>query len=155
VIDSDAIESDDAAGAAVGAAALGSAPVAAREVDPELPAHWLTLLAMLDRHDSRFGAHAVLSTVRRELRLIARHRQIARGALRTESLAVEALDGVRGLPCQRHRQRTGPGRLDEPGAASGGPGGRPDAAALTRMRQAQSNVLRMDLKRLGATLAAA
>jgi len=47
-------------------------------------------MLLLDRYDSMCGAHAVLSTVRRELRLIARHRQIARGELRTELLRASA-----------------------------------------------------------------
>jgi transcriptional regulator with XRE-family HTH domain len=127
-----------AAGAALGAAALGPAPVAAREVDPELPAHWLALLAVLDRHDSMFGAHAVLGTVRRELRLIAGHRQIARGELRVELLAVEArwtefaafLANDTGDARSRDAWTSRALRL-------AGPAGDADVAALTRMRQAQ------------------
>ncbi len=127
-----------AAGAALGAAGLGPAPVAASEVDPELPAHWLALLAVLDRHDSMFGAHAVLSTVRRELRLIARHRQISRGELRTRLLAVEArwtefaafLANDTGDARARDAWTSRALRLATQA-------GDPDVDALTRMRQAQ------------------
>jgi transcriptional regulator with XRE-family HTH domain len=79
-----------AAGAALGAAALGPVPAAAREVDPELPAHWSNLLRLLGRHDDLFGPRDVLDTVRRELRLIAEHRAAARGELRIELMRVEA-----------------------------------------------------------------
>jgi len=79
-----------AAGAALGAAALGAAPAAAREVDPELSAHWSALLRLLGRHDELFGPRDVLDTVQRELRLIAEHRQVARGELRTALMRVES-----------------------------------------------------------------
>jgi len=82
---------DAAAGVALGANALGpGAPAAAREVDPELPAHWTSLLRLLGRHDELFGPREVLDTVQRELRLIAEHRQIARGELRTALMRVES-----------------------------------------------------------------
>jgi transcriptional regulator with XRE-family HTH domain len=80
-------------GAGVGAA-LGlnatTAPAAAREIDPELVSHWMKLLRVLGRHDAMFGSHEVLATVRRELGLIADHRQSARGGLRTQLLHVES-----------------------------------------------------------------
>lgn len=137
-----------AAGAALGAAALGPAPAAAREVDPELPAHWLALLTVLDRHDSMFGAHAVLETVRRELRLIARHRQIARGELRTKLLAVEA-------PWTEFAaflaNDTGDARARDAWTSRAlrlaGQAGDPDVAALTGMRQAQWAVQEGDGRR--------
>jgi hypothetical protein len=127
-----------AAGAALGTATLGPGPVAAREVDPELPTHWLALLAVLDRHDSMFGAHAVLSTVRCELRLIARHRQIAGGELGMELLAVEArwtefaafLANDTGDAPARDAWTSRALRLASQA-------GDPDVVALTRMRQAQ------------------
>jgi transcriptional regulator with XRE-family HTH domain len=82
-------------GAGAAAAALGglgaiAAPSAARAIDPELPAHWTTLLAVLGHHDDANGPHAVLDTVRRELRVIAEHRAVARGELRTALMRVEA-----------------------------------------------------------------
>ena len=79
---------------AAGAAALGlstaTVPVAAREVDPELPSHWGRLLRLLGRHDEVAGPHDVLDTVRGELRIIAEHRKVARGELRTKIMRVEA-----------------------------------------------------------------
>jgi transcriptional regulator with XRE-family HTH domain len=79
-----------AAGAALGAAALGSAPAAARAVDPELPEHWSNLLRLLGRLDMLCGPQDVLAAVRRELRLIAEHRAVARGELRLALMRVEA-----------------------------------------------------------------
>jgi len=79
-----------AAGAALGAAALGSAPAAAREVDPGLPEHWSNLLGLLGRLDMLRGPQDVLAAVRRELRLIAEHRAVARGDLRVALMRVEA-----------------------------------------------------------------
>ena len=136
-----------AAGAALGAAGL-AAPAAARDVDPELPGHWLALLAVLDRHDAMFGAHAVLGTVRRELRLIARHRQVAHGELRTELLAIEArwtefaafLANDTGDALARNAWTDRALRLADQA-------GNPDVAALTRMRQAQWAVQEGDGRR--------
>ncbi|MGI9099247.1 MAG: helix-turn-helix domain-containing protein [Solirubrobacteraceae bacterium] len=76
-------------GAAVGLGAT-TAPVAARDIDPELVSHWLKLLRVLGRHDAMFGPHEVFDTVRHEVGLIAAHRQIARGDLRTQLLGVES-----------------------------------------------------------------
>jgi hypothetical protein len=82
---------DAAAGVALGTTALGSgAPAAAREVDPELPAHWTHLLDVLSRHDDAFGAHDVLAVVRHQLTRIAAARQVARGPLRTDLVRVES-----------------------------------------------------------------
>jgi transcriptional regulator with XRE-family HTH domain len=78
------------ASAALGAAALGPAPAAAGEVDPELPAHLLALLALLGRHDARYGPHEVLGVIRHELRMIAAQRAAARGELRARLMRVEA-----------------------------------------------------------------
>jgi transcriptional regulator with XRE-family HTH domain len=79
------------AGAAV---ALGlsamAAPVAARDVDPELPAHWDGLLSVLGHHDDANGPVTVLDAVRHELRVIAMHRAAARGDLRRAVIRVEA-----------------------------------------------------------------
>jgi hypothetical protein len=73
------------------AAALGlsAGPAAAREVDPELVEHWTQLLRVLYRHDAMFGAHDVLESVRREVGVIAKHRQVAKGKLRIRLLGVE------------------------------------------------------------------
>jgi transcriptional regulator with XRE-family HTH domain len=79
---------------AAGATALGlstvAAPAAAREIDPELPEHYATLLRLIGRHDEAHGPRDVLDTVRRELRIIAEHRAAARGELRTALMRVEA-----------------------------------------------------------------
>jgi transcriptional regulator with XRE-family HTH domain len=77
------------AGAALGLSAT-TAPAAAHQVDPELVDHWMKLLLVLDRHDAMFGPHDVLGTVRHQLGMIAEHRQIARGDLRSQLLRVEA-----------------------------------------------------------------
>jgi transcriptional regulator with XRE-family HTH domain len=79
---------------AAGTAALGlstaAAPAAAREIDPGLPDHWDALLDLLGCHDAAFGPHRVLEAVRNELRVIAEHRQVARGELRTQLMRAEA-----------------------------------------------------------------
>jgi hypothetical protein len=80
-------------GAGVGAAfgfSATTAPASAREIDPELVTHWTKLRKVLARHDAMFGPHDVLDAVRHELGLIAGHRKIARGDLRTDLLRVEA-----------------------------------------------------------------
>jgi hypothetical protein len=85
-----------------------------------------------------FGAHAVLSTVHRELRQITRHRQVARGELRTELLTIEArwaeFAAFLANDIGETRARdTWTGRaLRLANAASA-----PDVAALARMRRAQ------------------
>jgi transcriptional regulator with XRE-family HTH domain len=78
---------------AAGAAALGlstAVPVAAREVDPELPAHWTRLLTLLGRHAEMFGPRGVLDIIEREVQVITAHRAAARSELRTELMRVEA-----------------------------------------------------------------
>ena len=78
------------AAAAIGlSTATTPAPAAARDVDPELPAHLADLLHLLGRHDEMFGHRDVSSVVRRELRRIAEHREAARGELRTALIRVE------------------------------------------------------------------
>jgi hypothetical protein len=80
-------------GAGVGAAFglnATTAPAAAREVDPELASHWMTLLRVLGRHDAMVGARDVLDTAGHELGLITRHRQVARGDLHIQLIGVEA-----------------------------------------------------------------
>jgi transcriptional regulator with XRE-family HTH domain len=77
------------AGAALGLSAT-TAPAAARDIDPELVAHWMKLLIVLDHHDGMFGPHDVLATVRHQIGLIAEHRRVAHGELHTQLLRVEA-----------------------------------------------------------------
>jgi hypothetical protein len=76
-------------GVAVGLNAT-TAPAAAREIDPELVSHWMSLLRLLGQHDAMFGPHDVLGSVRNELGLIAEHRSVARGELRMQLLRVES-----------------------------------------------------------------
>jgi transcriptional regulator with XRE-family HTH domain len=138
------------AGAAIalGGLTVGSTPAAAREIDPELPAHWTRLLAVLDQHDAMYGPRDVLATVRHELRLIAEHRRVARGALRTELLRVEArwtefaafLSNDTGD--SRHRDAWTERALQLGVAAED-----PDIVALARMRQGQWAVQRLDARR--------
>jgi transcriptional regulator with XRE-family HTH domain len=70
------------ASAALGVAGVAAAPVAARDVDPELPEHWGGgLLRLLGRYDETHGPRDVLDTVRRELRVIAERADARGGAL--------------------------------------------------------------------------
>jgi transcriptional regulator with XRE-family HTH domain len=78
------------AGAALGAAGVVAVPAAAREIDPELPAHYAQLLSLLGRHDAAFGPHEVLAVVQRELSIIIANREVARGELRVKLLRIEA-----------------------------------------------------------------
>jgi hypothetical protein len=66
------------------------APTVGSAIDPALAAHLTSLLAILGAHDAAYGPREVLGTVRRELQLIAEHRQVARGDLRTDLMRVEA-----------------------------------------------------------------
>lgn len=76
-------------GAALGLNAT-TAPTVAREIDPELVSHWISLLGLLSHHDAMFGSSSVRDAVRHELGLIAEHRRVARGELLTHLLRVEA-----------------------------------------------------------------
>jgi len=76
-------------GATLGLGAT-TAPATAGQIDPEFVEHWMGLMQLLDRHGGVFGSHQVLAAVRQELRLIAQHRQTARGQLRTQLLRVES-----------------------------------------------------------------
>jgi transcriptional regulator with XRE-family HTH domain len=78
------------AAATLGAAGIVPTPAAAREVDPELAAHWTCLLDVLSRHDDAFGPHDVLAVIRHQLDLIAAHRRVAHGDLRAQLLRVES-----------------------------------------------------------------
>jgi hypothetical protein len=76
-------------GAALGLNAT-TAPTAARELDPELVSHWLRLLHVLTRHSAMHGPGELLGPVRHQIGMIAEHRELARGRLRTELLRVES-----------------------------------------------------------------
>ena len=77
------------AGAALGLSAT-TAPAAARDVDPERALRWMELMGLLYRHDAMFGPHDVVGPVRHELGVIAEHRHLARGDLRTDLMRVES-----------------------------------------------------------------
>jgi hypothetical protein len=93
--DVDPINRRSLIGAGLGAAfglsyPLNDARATATGIDPELVSHWMKLMSVLARHDAMFGPRDVLDTVRRELDLIAEHRRVARGELRTQLLRVES-----------------------------------------------------------------
>jgi hypothetical protein len=69
---------------------VAAAPAAARDIDPELPAHWAEMLRLLGRHVEMFGPRAVIGIVRREARILAAYREVARGELRTGLMRVES-----------------------------------------------------------------
>lgn len=82
---------DTAAAAAVsGMAGVAAAPAAAHDIDPELPAHWAEMLRLLGRHVEMFGPRGVIDIVRREARILAAYRDVARGELRTALMRVES-----------------------------------------------------------------
>jgi hypothetical protein len=136
-----------AAAVALGGLTVGCTPAAARDVDPELAAHWTRLLAVLDEHDAMYGPCEVLAAVRHELRLIAEHRRAARGALRIELLRVEArwtefaafLSNDTGD--SRHRDA-----WTERALQLGVAAGDQDIVALARMRQGQWAIQRLDAR---------
>ena len=127
-----------AAGAALGAAALGPAPVADGEIDPDLPAHWTALLGVLGQQDALYGSHAVLDVVRRELRLIAEHRGAARGELHTQLMHVEARWTVyAGWLCEDTGNRRERVALLQRALRLAREADHPDLTAWVRARQAQ------------------
>lgn len=127
-----------AAGAALGVAALGAAPAAAREVDPELPAHWEHLFVLLDRHDAVYGPREVMDAVRRELRLIAEHRAAARGELRVALMRVEARWALYAAwLCEDTGDRRGRDALLERALRLAREADHPDLIAWASARQAQ------------------
>jgi hypothetical protein len=65
-------------------------PRASAAIDSELVSHWMKLMSVLTRHDAMFGPRDVLDTVRHELGVIAEHRRVARGELRTQLFRVES-----------------------------------------------------------------
>jgi transcriptional regulator with XRE-family HTH domain len=124
------------------AAALGPgtavAPAAARAIDPALPGHLKSLLAILGAHDATYGPREVLDTVRRELRVIAGHRQAARGDLRTELMRVEARWTIYAAwLCKDTGDRRGRAALLERALQLAREADHPDLMAWARARQAQ------------------
>jgi transcriptional regulator with XRE-family HTH domain len=115
-----------------------AAPTAAREVDPALPDHWEQLLAIVGTHDAAHGPHGVLDAVRRELRLIAEYREIARGELRTKLMSVEARWVVYAAwVCEDTGDRRGRTALLERALCLAREADHPALIAWTRARQAQ------------------
>jgi len=130
------LAADDAA-ATLGRGAA-TPPTAAREVDPRLPHHWEILLAIIGTHDAAHGPHAVLDAARRELRLIAEHRSIARGDLRAALMRVEARWAVyAGWLCEDTGDQRGRSALLERALHLAREADQPDLIAWTRARQAQ------------------
>jgi transcriptional regulator with XRE-family HTH domain len=124
------------------AAVLGlgatATPASAREVDPALPEHSERLLAIIGTHDAVHGAHAVLGTARRELRLIAEHRQVATGDLRVALTGVEARWAVHAAwLCEDTGDRRGRDALLDRALRLARVADHPDLIAWTRARQAQ------------------
>lgn len=78
------------AAAALGATGVSATPSQSSDVDPGLREHWTRLLSLLGSQNAMFGPHEVLAAVHREIGLIAEHRRIARGELRTDLMRVEA-----------------------------------------------------------------
>jgi len=125
-----------------GADALGrgvaAAPAAAREVNPELPGHWERLLAVIGTHDDAHGPQGVLGAARRELRLIAEHRQVACGKLRIALMGVEARWALFvGWLCEDTGDRRGRVALVERAMCLAREADHPDLVAWARARQAQ------------------
>jgi hypothetical protein len=115
-----------------------AAPTAAREVDPTLPEHWDCLLAILGTHDAAHGPHGVLITVRRELRIISEHRQVARGELRVALMRVEARWSVYAAwLCEDTGDLRGRAALLERALHLAREADAPDLIAWARARQAQ------------------
>lgn len=124
------------------AAALGPgtavAPAAARDIDPALPEHLTSLLAILGAHDAAYGPREVLDTVRRELQVIAGDRQVARGDLRTVLMRVEARWAVYGAwLCEDTGDRRGRVALLDHALQLAREGDHPDLMAWARARQTQ------------------
>jgi tetratricopeptide (TPR) repeat protein len=136
-----------AAGAALAAAAVGPAPVAAREIDPELPAHWERLFGLLHRHDDVYGPREVMDAVRHELRLIAEHRVAAHGELRGALMQVEARWSLYAAwLCEDTGDRRGRHAWLERALRLAREAGHPDLIAWARARQAQWAAPRLALR---------
>jgi hypothetical protein len=86
----DSVDPTDRHGLVDAGGATGVAPTAGRPIDPALPGHLTSLLAILGAHDAVYGPREVLGSVRRELHVIAGDREVACGDLRTDLMRVEA-----------------------------------------------------------------
>jgi transcriptional regulator with XRE-family HTH domain len=114
------------------------APAAARAIDPALPGHLKSLLAILGAHDAAYGPREVLGTVRRELRVIAGDREVARGNLRTELMRDEARWTIYAAwLCEDTGDRRGRAALLERAVRLAREADHPDLMAWARARQAQ------------------
>jgi len=117
---------------------VATAPMAGRKVDPALPRHWERLLAVIGTHDAAHGPHEVLGAARPELRLIAEHRQVARGRLRVALMGVEARWALfTGWLCEDTGDRRGRAALVERALCLAREADQPDLVAWARARQAQ------------------
>jgi transcriptional regulator with XRE-family HTH domain len=117
---------------------LAAAPAAAHEVDPALPDHWERLLAILGAHDAARGPREALGVARRELRVIAEHREVARGKLRVTLMGVEARWAVfAGWLCEDAGDRRGRAALVERALCLARESDHPDLVAWARARQAE------------------
>jgi hypothetical protein len=124
------------------AAALGPgtpvAPTAGRAIDPALPGHLKSLLAILGAYDAAHGPREVLGTVRRELQVIAGHRQAARGDLRTDLMRVEARWTIYAAwLCEDTADSSGRAALLDRALQLAREADHPDLMAWARARQAQ------------------
>jgi transcriptional regulator with XRE-family HTH domain len=124
------------------AAAMGPgtavAPAVARAIDPALPGHLTSLLAILGAHDAAYGPREVLGTVRRELQVIAGHRQVARGDVRIDLMRVEARWTMYAAwLCEDTGDRRGRAALLERAVQLAREADHPDLMAWARARQAQ------------------
>jgi transcriptional regulator with XRE-family HTH domain len=124
------------------AAALGPgtavAPAAGRAIDPQLPGQLMSLLAILGAHDAAYGSREVLGIVRRELQVIAGHRQVARGDLRADLLCVEARWTIYAAwLCEDTGDRRGRAALLDRALQLAREVDHPDLLAWARARQAQ------------------
>jgi transcriptional regulator with XRE-family HTH domain len=128
----------DAGATAVLGLGITGVPLAAGEVDPMLPEHWECLLVIVGAHDAVHGPHQVLSSVRRELRLISEHRRVARGELRVALMRVEARWAVYGgWLCEDTGDLRGRTALLERALHLACEADQPDLIAWARARQAQ------------------
>jgi hypothetical protein len=119
----------------LGAAA---APASGREIDPALPGHLERLLAIIGTHDAAHGPHDVLGTAHRELCLIAEHRKVATGDLRTALMRVEARWAVHAAwLCEDSGDSRGRAALLERALYLAREADHPDLIAWARARQAQ------------------
>jgi len=80
----------EAGTAAASGPGTAGTPTLGGDIDPALPGHSTSLLAIIGAHDAAHGPREVLGSVRRELQVIAQHRQSARGDLRIDLIRVEA-----------------------------------------------------------------